>query len=99
MPRVQCLVTHFRKCLLNVAILDPVEIRASRERIADIDFQRLLRTEGLPEALKVDVGDALAGSADFDRIEYRYIQQAFAKMGYEALNAGHRESQLSAGQL
>ncbi len=32
-------------------------------------------------------------------MEYRYIQRAFAAMGYEALNVGHREAQLSAAAL
>ncbi len=52
-----------------------------------------------PGILKVDIGDALEGPADFELIEYRYIQQAFALMGYEALNIGHREAQLTAAQL
>ncbi len=49
--------------------------------------------------IRVDVGDALAGSADYERIQYRYIQRGFARMGYEALNIGQREARLSAGQL
>lgn len=52
-----------------------------------------------PELLKVDIGDAIEGSADYDQIEYRYIQHAFAAMGYDALNIGHREAQLTAAQL
>jgi nitrate/TMAO reductase-like tetraheme cytochrome c subunit len=52
-----------------------------------------------PDSIKVDVGDALAGGADYEVIQYRYIQQAFAAMGYEAVNAGHREARLSAVQL
>ena len=52
-----------------------------------------------PDAIKVDVGDAPAGSADYEVIQYRYLQRAFAAMGYEALNAGHREARLSAAQL
>lgn len=59
----------------------------------------LIGKDASPETLKVDVGDAIEGAADYDRIEYRYIQQAFAKMGYEALNVGHREAQLTAAQL
>jgi len=53
----------------------------------------------LPGVLKVDVGDAIRGSADYEVIEYRAIQQAFAKIGYEALNVGHREAQLPAATL
>ena len=51
------------------------------------------------DEIRVDVGDALAGSADYERIQYDSIQQAFAQLGYEALNVGHREAQLSAAQL
>ena len=51
------------------------------------------------DEIRVDVGDALAGRADYERIQYRYIQQGFARMGYEALNVGQREARLSATQL
>jgi hypothetical protein len=51
------------------------------------------------DEIRVDVGDALAGSADYERIQYRYLQQGFARMGYEALNVGQREARLSAAQL
>lgn len=46
-----------------------------------------------------DVGDALTGTADFQVIQYRYMQQAFASMRYAALNIGEREAQLSATEL
>ena len=59
----------------------------------------LIGKGGAPDELRVDVGDALSGGADFQRIEYRYVQEAFAKMGYAALNAGWREAGLSAAQL
>jgi hypothetical protein len=49
--------------------------------------------------IRVDVGDALAGAADYERLQYGYLQRAFAQLGYEALNVGHREAQLSAPQL
>jgi len=52
-----------------------------------------------PDQLRVDVGDALAGPADYERIQYGYIQQAFALLGYDALNIGQREAGLSAAQL
>ena len=52
-----------------------------------------------PDQIRVDAGDALAGSADYERIQYGYIQQAFGKLGYDALNIGHREAHLSATQL
>ena len=53
----------------------------------------------MPGYVKVDVGDAIRGPADFEVMEYRYLQRAFAAMGYEALNVGHREAQLSAATL
>ncbi len=59
----------------------------------------LFGKDDAPEELRVDVGDAISGGADFQRIEYRYIQKAFAKMRYAALNIGHREAGLSAVQL
>ena len=49
--------------------------------------------------LKVDVGDALEGTADYERIEHRYILEALAILGYDAANLGHREAQLPAAQL
>jgi nitrate/TMAO reductase-like tetraheme cytochrome c subunit len=52
-----------------------------------------------PASLKVDAGDAIRGPADYEVIEYRHIQRAFAAMGYEALNVGLREAQLSAATL
>ncbi|MDB6172514.1 MAG: cytochrome [Chthoniobacteraceae bacterium] len=52
-----------------------------------------------PQCLKVDIGDALGGTEDFEQIEHRYILDAFAKLGYDAVNLGHREAALSAAQL
>jgi hypothetical protein len=52
-----------------------------------------------PDQIRVDAGDALAGNADYERIQYGYIQQAFGKLGYDALNVGEREARLSAAQL
>ncbi len=63
---------------------------------------RIATLFGPPSAaneIRVDVGDALAGPADYERIQYGYIQRAFALLGYEALNIGHREARLSATQL
>src|SRR3954469_15618466 len=38
------------------------------------------------DQIRVDAGDALAGSADYEIIQYGYIQKAFAALGYDALN-------------
>ncbi len=59
----------------------------------------LLGNEAASNSLKVDVGDALGGSEDYQRIEYRYILQAFAKLNYDAVNLGHREAALPVEQL
>jgi len=52
-----------------------------------------------PDQVRVDAGDAIAGSADYEQIQYRYIQQAFGQLGYDALNVGQREAHLGAAQL
>ncbi|MEI9893909.1 MAG: hypothetical protein WDN28_08390 [Chthoniobacter sp.] len=52
-----------------------------------------------PDQIRVDAGDAIAGSADYERLQYGYIQQAFGKLAYDALNIGHREAHLTATQL
>ena len=51
------------------------------------------------DQIRVDAGDAIAGTEDFEQIQYRYIQQAFHQLGYDALNIGQREAHLSATQL
>lgn len=51
------------------------------------------------QTLRVDVGNAIAGHEDFQRIEYNYILRAFAAMKFEVLNIGAREAQLSAAEL
>lgn len=50
-------------------------------------------------ALLVDAGDAIAGTADYEVIQYRHVLQAFAKLGYHAANAGRREVMLDAATL
>jgi hypothetical protein len=62
-------------------------------------LKTVLDGEGPDHALRVDVGDAIAGHEDYDLIEYRYLLRAFAAMKYDALNLGHREARLSAAQL
>jgi hypothetical protein len=56
---------------------------------------------GVPResSLKVDVGGALDGVADYQVIQYRYLLRAFHEIGYEAANLGHPEARLSAAQL
>ena len=49
--------------------------------------------------LKLDVGGALAGGADYDLIQYRYLARAYGTMGFSALNMGGREAMLPAQTL
>lgn len=49
--------------------------------------------------LKLDVGGAIAGGADYDLIQYRYLAQAYHNMGFAALNMGGREARIPAQAL
>jgi hypothetical protein len=49
--------------------------------------------------LRVDVGDAIAGTEDFHLIEYRQILRAYGLMKFDALNLGQREARLPVAQL
>ena len=59
----------------------------------------LLRGGTMPDGLRADAGNAIAGAADYHQIQYRYLQRAFWDLGYAALNMGEREAQLSADDL
>lgn len=62
-------------------------------------LKTVLETEAPAQALRLDVGDAVGGSEDYHAIEYRYILRAFADLGYDALNVGHREARLGPERL
>jgi hypothetical protein len=62
-------------------------------------LKTVLDSEAGPSSLRVDVGDAAGGSADYDWIEYGYVLRACAAMKYDAMNIGQREAQFSAAQL
>ena len=62
-------------------------------------LKTVLDAQAPPDAVRVDVGDAIGGKEDFDLIEYRYILRAFAAMKYDALNVGQREARLTAAEL
>lgn len=49
--------------------------------------------------LKLDVGGAIAGGADYDFIQYRYLARAYGTMGFSALNMGGREAMIPARTL
>lgn len=62
-------------------------------------LKTVLDAEAPANALRLDAGDAIGGTEDYDIIQYGYMLRAFATMKYDALNAGHREARLSAQQL
>lgn len=49
--------------------------------------------------LKLDAGGAIAGGADYDLIQHRYMARAYATMGFSALNMGRREAAIPAADL
>jgi len=51
------------------------------------------------DTLKLDDGNVIEGPADYQRIQYRYLLQAFQKMGYDAVNLGYDEARLDVVQL
>lgn len=50
-------------------------------------------------SLRLDVGGALAGSHDYDLIQYDYLLRAYAAMGFQALNLGAREAAAPANEI
>ncbi|MGB0743077.1 MAG: multiheme c-type cytochrome [Opitutales bacterium] len=53
-----------------------------------------LEHNATPLELRVDCGDALQGTQDFEILEYVRILEAFHKMDFAALNIGAREAEL-----
>lgn len=49
--------------------------------------------------LKLDVGGAIAGGADYDLIQYRYLARAYFLMGFSALNMGAAEAAIPSPTL
>jgi hypothetical protein len=49
--------------------------------------------------LKVDIGDAIEGTADYERIKLGFVHRALGQLGFDAANLGHREAALDAQQL
>jgi len=62
-------------------------------------LKTVLDAETDSASLRVDVGDAVAGHADYDLIQYQYILRAYAQVAYDAVNIGGREAGFSAAQL
>jgi hypothetical protein len=50
-------------------------------------------------SLRVDIGGAIAGKADYDIIQYGYITQTYGALGYHALNLGADEIALKQADL
>ena len=51
------------------------------------------------DALKFEIGNAIAGLADYNIIQYGHLLDACGAIGYDAVNLGEREAQLSAVTL
>lgn len=62
-------------------------------------LKTVLANKAGPNDLKLDVGDAIAGTEDFQVMQYDYLLRAYAAMNFDAMNMGDREAQLSAAQL
>jgi len=61
-------------------------------------LKTFLKANPVP-SLRVDAGDAIAGSEDYQVIQYRHTLGAFADLGFHALNMGRREASLPAATL
>ena len=49
--------------------------------------------------IKVDAGNSVPDNKDYNLIMYKYVQEAFKKIGYDAVNVGAHELTLSLDQL
>lgn len=58
-----------------------------------------LKHHGIKDAIKLDIGDAISGTKDFQIEHYPYILKGFHKLGYNVLNVGKREAKLDADKL
>ncbi len=58
-----------------------------------------LDTVDFGNSIRLDVGNAIRGTEDYNVIEYRYMQKAYAQMHFDALNLGEREAGLTVEQL
>ena len=56
--------------------------------------QGLLLRDAPQDYLLVDAGDVGAGPREWERLELEYILKGYARMGYHAVNLGHRELSL-----
>jgi 2',3'-cyclic-nucleotide 2'-phosphodiesterase (5'-nucleotidase family) len=52
-----------------------------------------------PRRLLVDAGNVTAGRREWERLEFEYLLKCYARMGYDAVNLGHREAGFSAADL
>lgn len=58
-----------------------------------------LKSEAPAGSLLVEVGNAIAGLADYEAIQFRHLLEAAGTMGYSAVNAGEREARLPVALL
>ena len=49
--------------------------------------------------LLVDAGDVTAGPREWELLEFEYLLKGYARLGYDAVNAGHREASLGLDRL
>ena len=49
--------------------------------------------------LVVDAGDVTAGPREWELLEFEYLLKGYERMGYDAVNAGHREASLGLDRL
>jgi hypothetical protein len=61
-------------------------------------LKTVLSSEKTP-SLRLDAGDAIAGTADYEVIQYRHLLRSLGSLGYHAVNAGRREAMLNASTL
>ncbi len=52
-----------------------------------------------PGSLRFEIGNAIAGTEDYQILQFGHLLQAQGKIGYDALNLGSREASLPAGTL
>ena len=52
-----------------------------------------------PNSIRVEIGNAIAGTADYEILQYSHVLKAHQAIGYAAVNLGAREATLSAETL
>lgn len=58
-----------------------------------------LNSQASASSLLLDAGDVTAGARDWELFEMEYILRGYQEMGYDAVNAGHREASIKLSTL